>query len=202
MTLPYILIYIGITKEENSAFLTGNNILVTAPNQNPDSPDKNHDEGDDDNDQDNPTSPTEADGRESQPVLTPNKIISDSIPLQTIQINVDICDEERRKSISPCPTPGLHPHANFNLLSLPTDPKDQRSNSRRPSLLPVLDRLPDGYETPRDDGSTTELDVDQIAADGGGTSDEGDDEVPWIAHEKMPQLIKGFPPVSPYIGVR
>jgi len=39
-------------------------------------------------------------------------------------------------------------------------------------------------------------------SDGGATSDEGDDDVPWIGPaEKMPQVIKGFPPVSPYIGV-
>lgn len=66
------------------------------------------------------------------------------------------------------------------------------------------DRLPDNYETPKE-GSTTELEIEPTSnagADGGATSDEGDDDVPWIGPtEKMPQFVKGFPPVSPYIGV-
>jgi len=39
-------------------------------------------------------------------------------------------------------------------------------------------------------------------SDGGATSDEAEDDVPWIGpSEEMSQVIKGFPPVSPYIGV-
>jgi len=69
----------------------------------------------------------------------------------------------------------------------------------------VPDRLPEYYETPKE-GSTTDIDVEiepsHTMTDGGATSDEGDDDVPWIGpSEKMPQFIKGFPPVSPYIGV-
>lgn len=38
--------------------------------------------------------------------------------------------------------------------------------------------------------------------DGGATSDEAEDDVPWIGNsEDISQVIKGFPPVSPYIGV-
>lgn len=80
------------------------------------------------------------------------------------------------------------------------------ADSRRPSILPVPSILPENYETPMD-GSTSELDIEPSChhgggVDGGGTSDEGDDEVPWIGPtEKMPQFVKGFPPVSPYIGM-
>lgn len=43
-----------------------------------------------------------------------------------------------------------------------------------------------------------------LGIDGGGaTSDEAEDDVPWIQgpSEEISQVIKGFPPVSPYIGV-
>lgn len=138
-----ICFYLSITKEENSAFLTGNNVQPTAANaQNPDSPDKNN--PDEDDNQDDPTSPTEGrsgeDRRESQPIKMPNfvTVTPEGIPLQTmtIQINVDhIGDEERRKSITPCPSPG--PHSNFNLLTLPTNVEQKSSETFSNTFLYV-----------------------------------------------------------------
>lgn len=92
---------------------------------------------------------------------------------------------------------------NLNFLSLAFS---NFADSRRPSILPVPDRLPENYETPKE-GSTSDLEtLDQSShphatSDGGATSDEGDDDVPWIGRSEKPQLVKGFPPVSPYIGV-
>src|SRR2546430_195792 len=77
-------------------------------------------------------------------------------------------------------------------IRMPTD-------IRRPSILPVPESLPiiDGHHLGNNNDPT-------IGSDGAGTSgDEAEDEVPWIgaAAEKNPQVVKGFPPVSPYIGV-
>lgn len=46
--------------------------------------------------------------------------------------------------------------------------------------------------------------VDGSSGDGGGASgDEGDDEVPsgWTGPSETESVVKGFPPVAPFIGV-
>jgi hypothetical protein len=136
--------YLSITKEENSAFLTGNNTSPSVPNQNPDSPQKSQD--DEENQEESPGSPKDNkpnDGNAINTASGPSQVVTnyvtveaEGIPLQTIQISVDhIADEERRKSISPCPSP--MPNANFNLLSLPTN-VDQRSSKSKAVLLSFL----------------------------------------------------------------
>jgi len=70
--------------------------------------------------------------------------------------------------------------------------------SRRPSILPVPESFPPTSDGPSLDVSNAD---DDAGSDGGHTSDEAEDDVPWIGPEKIPQIIKGFPPVSPYIGV-
>ena len=77
------------------------------------------------------------------------------------------------------------------------------SHSRRPSILPVPESFPNVGQAHAHDVASCN-DAGLGSSDPGGTSDEAEDEVPWIGlgpSEKMSQVIKGFPPVSPYIGV-
>ncbi|KAB0792301.1 hypothetical protein PPYR_14260 [Photinus pyralis] len=89
---------------------------------------------------------------------------------------------------------------------------NQRRNSRRPSILPVPDMI-----------TGSSLNISQDTADEGDESeDELDDDVPWRSpsekiassftddsgdstrpawHGDCARIVKGFPPVSPYIGV-
>ncbi|CAH1966250.1 unnamed protein product [Acanthoscelides obtectus] len=99
-----------------------------------------------------------------------------------------------------------------NLLS-PETIQNQRRNSRRPSILPV----PDMYT-----GSTLNLPQDP-SDEADESEDELEDDVPWRSpsekiassltlddtedssqlawHDQFRRIVKGFPPVSPYIGV-
>ncbi|KAG5895237.1 hypothetical protein JTB14_003452 [Gonioctena quinquepunctata] len=100
---------------------------------------------------------------------------------------------------------------NPNLLSPETI--NQRRNSRRPSILPV----PDMFTS-----STLNI-VQDVTDEGDESEDELEDDVPWRSpsekiasslslddyedssrlawHEVCISIVKGFPPVSPYIGV-
>ncbi|XP_050517974.1 potassium channel subfamily T member 2 [Diabrotica virgifera virgifera] len=100
---------------------------------------------------------------------------------------------------------------NPNLLS--PEMINQRRNSRRPSILPVPDMF-----------TSSTLNIAQDATDEGDESeDELEDDVPWRSpsekiassltlddsedssrlawHDECIRIVKGFPPVSPYIGV-
>ncbi|KAH0811954.1 hypothetical protein GEV33_010837 [Tenebrio molitor] len=99
---------------------------------------------------------------------------------------------------------------NPNLLSPETI--NPRRNSRRPSILPVPDMF-----------TSSTLNIPQDVADEGDESeDELEDDVPWRSpsekiassltddsgdserpawHDECARIVKGFPPVSPYIGV-
>ncbi|XP_044270545.1 potassium channel subfamily T member 2 isoform X2 [Tribolium madens] len=99
---------------------------------------------------------------------------------------------------------------NPNLLS--PEIINQRRNSRRPSILPVPDMF-----------TSSSLNIPQDVADEGDESeDELEDDVPWRSpsekiassltddsgdserpawHDECARIVKGFPPVSPYIGV-
>lgn len=73
------------------------------------------------------------------------------------------------------------------LLAVPTG----GHGSRRPSILPVPDMF---------SGSTINLAAGhQVSNDD--SEDEIDDNVPWRAPTEKIAIVKGFPPVSPYIGV-
>lgn len=76
-------------------------------------------------------------------------------------------------------------------------------SARRPSILPVPDRIPESAASPGESKSMGNNIMETLAiSDGGATSDEAEDDVPWIGPaEEISQVIKGFPPVSPYIGV-
>ncbi|XP_025832580.1 potassium channel subfamily T member 2 isoform X1 [Agrilus planipennis] len=101
------------------------------------------------------------------------------------------------------PRPGDNP----NLLS--PEMINQRRNSRRPSILPV----PDNFT-----GSS--FNIHQDPEEGDESDDELEDDVPWRSpsekiacsnesqgstktawHGDYSCIVKGFPPVSPYIGV-
>ncbi|CAL4058748.1 unnamed protein product, partial [Meganyctiphanes norvegica] len=78
------------------------------------------------------------------------------------------------------------------LLSV-SSASDRRNESRRPSILPV----PDMYM-----GSSLQIGGQERGSDeASGESDDEVDDVPWRSPSEMIAIVKGFPPVSPYIGV-
>ncbi|VVC31603.1 Hypothetical protein CINCED_3A002670 [Cinara cedri] len=79
---------------------------------------------------------------------------------------------------------------NPNLLS--PEILGQRRGSRRPSILPVAETMT---------GSSLNISVPHPEEDGDESEDELEDEVPWRSPSEKIAIVKGFPPVSPYIGV-
>ncbi|XP_048506832.1 potassium channel subfamily T member 2 isoform X21 [Athalia rosae] len=83
---------------------------------------------------------------------------------------------------------------NPNLLS--PEILTQRRGSRRPSILPVPDMLT---------SSTLHLPgQESLDHEGDESEDEMDDDVPWRSPSEkiaLRGIVKGFPPVSPFIGV-
>nr|XP_049462658.1 potassium channel subfamily T member 2 isoform X16 [Anopheles coluzzii] len=80
---------------------------------------------------------------------------------------------------------------NPNLLS--PDILNQRRGSRRPSILPVPDMFTSSsFSISGEDG----IDDEDNESD-----DEIDDDVPWRSPSEKIAIVKGFPPVSPFIGV-
>lgn len=69
------------------------------------------------------------------------------------------------------------------------------AESRRPSILPV----PESYSSSMDEFATEERHSDDEEMDS--DAEEAEDEVPWLGHGDKTSIVKGFPPVSPYIGV-
>ncbi|XP_066590197.1 potassium channel subfamily T member 2 isoform X3 [Prorops nasuta] len=69
----------------------------------------------------------------------------------------------------------------------------QRRGSRRPSILPVPDMMT---------SSTLHLPgQESLDHEGDESEDEMDDDVPWRSPSEKIAIVKGFPPVSPFIGV-
>ncbi|XP_053964094.1 potassium channel subfamily T member 2 [Anastrepha ludens] len=79
---------------------------------------------------------------------------------------------------------------NPNLLS--PDVLNQRRGSRRPSILPV----PDMFTS-----SSFSISGNDDGEEGDESEDEIDDDVPWRSPSEKIAIVKGFPPVSPFIGV-
>ncbi|XP_078048747.1 slowpoke 2 isoform X2 [Augochlora pura] len=80
---------------------------------------------------------------------------------------------------------------NPNLLS--PEILTQRGGTRRPSILPVPDMLT---------SSTLHLPgQESLDHEGDESEDEMDDDVPWRSPSEKIAIVKGFPPVSPFIGV-
>ncbi|XP_055379689.1 potassium channel subfamily T member 1 isoform X5 [Condylostylus longicornis] len=80
--------------------------------------------------------------------------------------------------------------SNPNLLS--PDVLNQRRGSRRPSILPV----PDMFTS-----SSFSISGNEDGEEGDESDDELDDDVPWRSPSEKIAIVKGFPPVSPFIGV-
>ncbi|XP_034254066.1 potassium channel subfamily T member 2 isoform X5 [Thrips palmi] len=173
--------YMSITKEENSAF-------VVANQQPP--PEANASQGHKEKPKDC-TVPIETDVRAAPP--------SPAAPeAATTGNHLDV------------PRPGDNP----NLLS--PEILNQRRGSRRPSILPV----PDMFTS-----SALNVSTDNVDDEGDESEDEVDDDVPWRSPSEkialvsssstvedghlsksawqieVSGIVKGFPPVSPYIGV-
>ncbi|XP_045137419.1 potassium channel subfamily T member 2-like isoform X9 [Portunus trituberculatus] len=99
--------------------------------------------------------------------------------------------EDTTKSNSPSLSGG-------NFLDVPRSDtlisvSDKRPETRRPSILPVPDMFT---------GSSLNISSQERGSeDVSGESDDEVDDVPWRSPSEMIAIIKGFPPVSPYIGV-
>ncbi|XP_045465184.1 potassium channel subfamily T member 2 isoform X3 [Harmonia axyridis] len=188
--------YMSITKEENSSF--------TVANQQANN---------------NYTTSTETKTAEPEEKRTaPNATTKDA----TFPDNTGLSDSRQcLKESSPGSTTidisiaGNHldiPRTGENPNLLSPEVINQRRNSRRPSILPVPDMF-----------TNSTLNISQDAGDEGDESDdELDDDVPWRSpsekiasslidvssdsekpawHDECVRIVKGFPPVSPYIGV-
>ncbi|XP_063591264.1 potassium channel subfamily T member 2-like isoform X8 [Penaeus indicus] len=99
--------------------------------------------------------------------------------------------EDTTKSNSPSLSGG-------NFLDVPRSDtlgnvSDKRPETRRPSILPVPDMFT---------GSTLNIAGQERGSDeASGESEDELDDVPWRSPSEMIAIVKGFPPVSPYIGV-
>ncbi|XP_050055590.1 potassium channel subfamily T member 2 isoform X3 [Aphis gossypii] len=175
-----ICYYISVNKEENSSFVVSNN--GSAPSKHLDSM-LNNDK------------PTEV-----------QKTIRESYTFQNKQTEEPTIVGNHLNIPKPM-------DMNPNLLS--PEILGQRRGSRRPSILPVAENIT---------GSSLNISVPQPEEDGDESEDELEDEVPWrspsekiafrvtadgeedvytqpVWHAEWTRIVKGFPPVSPYIGV-
>ncbi|XP_049885017.1 potassium channel subfamily T member 2 isoform X1 [Pectinophora gossypiella] len=80
---------------------------------------------------------------------------------------------------------------NTNFLS--PDALNFRRGSRRPSILPVPDMVTSSLSI-LPDNQDEDPDMDE-------SEDELEDDVPWRSPSEKIAIVKGFPPVSPFIGV-
>ncbi|KAJ0183829.1 hypothetical protein K1T71_000252 [Dendrolimus kikuchii] len=80
---------------------------------------------------------------------------------------------------------------NSNFLS--PDAVNHHRGSRRPSILPVPDMITSNLNI-ASDHQDDEAEADE-------SEDELDDDVPWRSPSEKIAIVKGFPPVSPFIGV-
>ncbi|XP_035911770.1 potassium channel subfamily T member 2 isoform X3 [Anopheles stephensi] len=186
--------YMSITKEENSAFVVNQN-----QNQSPDQPPKEA------------TTYTESvttggsNPAAGTTALTSAITISDSksnlkesaaAPFAGTTHTTTTTTTTTQSTLGP-PTISSANHLeipsgnNPNLLS--PDILNQRRGSRRPSILPVPDMFTSSsFSISGEDG---------IDGEDNESDDEIDDDVPWRSPSEKIAIVKGFPPVSPFIGV-
>ncbi|KAJ8672874.1 hypothetical protein QAD02_004135, partial [Eretmocerus hayati] len=169
--------YMSITKEENSAFVVANQANGTEATQ------------------------VESIKRTMLRILFKN---SNSDVYFTIATYLDpggLGDSRqclKDGSSSPTPMTGNQlgvPRAhepNPNLLS--PEILTQRRGSRRPSILPVPDMLTSSSLNLPGQESLDDHEGDE-------SEDEMEDDVPWRSPSEKIAIVKGFPPVSPFIGV-
>ncbi|XP_028173586.1 potassium channel subfamily T member 2 isoform X1 [Ostrinia furnacalis] len=82
---------------------------------------------------------------------------------------------------------------NSNFLS--PDALNFRRGSRRPSILPVPDMVTSSLNNIPSDNQDEGADHEDES------EDELEDDVPWRSPSEKIAIVKGFPPVSPFIGV-
>ncbi|XP_076263119.1 slowpoke 2 isoform X3 [Rhynchophorus ferrugineus] len=192
--------YMSITKEENSSFTVANQHGEKSAEE--------------------PTVPVAKEEEKSLPqfkdgTAPPQLILQVPTCVQNTTTDSKQCLKDSSGSISlEVSVSGNHldiPRSdNPNLLS--PELITQRRNSRRPSILPVPDMFT---------GSTLNIPQD-ITDEADESEDELEDDVPWRSpsekiasslsddsmdyekpawHDECVSIVKGFPPVSPYIGV-
>ncbi|XP_066945948.1 potassium channel subfamily T member 2 isoform X16 [Macrobrachium rosenbergii] len=175
-----ICFYMSITKEENSAFVVGTN---TGPSSSS-SQEGRVDEGDASSK--DVEKGVNAEEREERP-----KPRSASVDLRKGHPRHKLEREDTTKSNSPSLSGG-------NFLDVPRSDtlmsvSDKRPDNRRPSILPVPDMFT---------GSTLNIcGQERSSEEASGESEDEVDDVPWRSPSEMIAIVKGFPPVSPYIGV-
>ncbi|KAK9882011.1 hypothetical protein WA026_018862 [Henosepilachna vigintioctopunctata] len=188
--------YMSITKEENSAFSvanqqSNNNYTTSTETKSAEAEEKCPTQNTTTKDATFPDNTGHSDSRQCLKESSPG---STTVDISITGNHLDI------------PRTGENP----NLLN--PDMINQRRNSRRPSILPVPDMF-----------TSSTLNISQDAGEEGDESDdEIDDDVPWRSpsekiasslidassdsekpawHDDCVRIVKGFPPVSPYIGV-
>ncbi|XP_058166402.1 potassium channel subfamily T member 2 [Anopheles ziemanni] len=179
--------YMSITKEENSAFVVNQN-----HNQSPDQPPKEA------------TTYSESIANSA----TNPALLSNSIPIADAKSSYkDVSSSHAAATVNNSTTTTqstLGPPAisSANHLEIPSsnnpnllspDILNQRRGSRRPSILPVPDMFTSSsFSISGEDG---------IDGEDNESDDEIDDDVPWRSPSEKIAIVKGFPPVSPFIGV-
>lgn len=169
--------YMSITKEENSAFVVNQN-----QTQSPDQPPKEatYTETATTNSGSNTNAITVSDSKTN--LKEPSSPATATIPSST-QLGPPAITTANHLEIPS--------NNNPNLLS--PDILNQRRGSRRPSILPVPDMFTSSsFSISGEDG---------IDGEDGESDDELDDDVPWRSPSEKIAIVKGFPPVSPFIGV-
>ncbi|PSN42880.1 Potassium channel subfamily T member 1, partial [Blattella germanica] len=168
--------YMSISKEENSAFILGNQQNNACAEAGTTTEEKNG------NKEKNSggSQPNKADATGMEPGYGDSRqCLKDSTP------TLPAIDTALTGNHLDVPRPGDNP----NLLS--PEILSQRRGSRRPSILPVPDMF-----------TSSSLNIASENQDEGDESDdEMEDDVPWRSPSEKIAIVKGFPPVSPYIGV-
>uniref|UniRef100_A0A336M243 CSON000335 protein n=1 Tax=Culicoides sonorensis TaxID=179676 RepID=A0A336M243_CULSO len=176
--------YMSITKEENSAFVVNQNQNLVSGE-----PQKEATFGES-------MTPNTIQTSDSKPNLKESTVFGSSGGTVT-GTGTGTGSNTTPGSLGPASAgnPGNHleipSNNNPNLLSV--DIINQRRGSRRPSILPVPDMITSSsFSLGNDDG----IDGEENESD-----DELEDDVPWRSPSEKIAIVKGFPPVSPFIGV-
>ncbi|XP_077299900.1 slowpoke 2 [Arctopsyche grandis] len=207
--------YMSITKEENSAFVVNNNQPPPPPppTQQHQQPQQQQSGSSDERGNSTPK-PDSAPQCEPPQLILQVPVISGNPRRNSTNLTLSVpifpdcggLSDSRQclKESSPMSVttdnlsvPGNHlevpkcSDTNPNLLSPETM---SRRGSRRPSILPVPDMFTSSAFNINADGHLEDNDGDD-------SEDELDDDVPWRSPSEKIAIVKGFPPVSPFIGV-
>ncbi|XP_041987705.1 potassium channel subfamily T member 2 isoform X3 [Aricia agestis] len=204
--------YMSITKEENSAFVVSDRQDKTIPKDQTAcsllSGEKKQDAEDGSRQQKKPDGSNVANYDLPQVILqapsstTPNASPSHNQANTVSSANLSVvgyssasdsrtCLRESPATDSATDSHLLLPRPDSNFLS--PDSLSVRRGSRRPSILPVPDMVTSSLNI-ASDNQEEEGEADE-------SEDELDDDVPWRSPSEKIAIVKGFPPVSPFIGV-